>query len=147
MKNFRKGIINTAVAAVLFSAIGNVNAALVSSTFDTDDGWLVSGDATSSLPTFVATGGNPNGHIEADDTVSGGVWYFQAPAKFLGDLSGALGELLGFDLRQTGSGSQFSASDVILNGGGTELTFDAGDNPLPVGEWVSYAVRLDDTAA
>lgn len=135
-------------ASVLLLQAGNAAAAVVSSTFDTDaEGWIISGDATSGLPHHVATGGNPGGHIEADDSVSGGIWYFQAPSKFLGDLSGAFGQLLRFDLRQSGSGAQIDRDDVILSSGGTVLTLDTLANPLPVGEWVSYAVRLDDSDA
>lgn len=92
---------HVAVVAVTLMQFGNAAAAVVTSTFDSGaDGWTISGDATSGLPIFLATGGNPGGHIEADDSVSGGVWYFQAPSKFPGDLSGAYGELLQFDLRQ-----------------------------------------------
>ena len=124
---------------------GYTQAATVTSTFDTDrDGWTVSGDATSGIPDWVSSGGNPDGHIEADNTVSGGVWYFEAPGKFLGDQSAAYGQMLSFDLRQTGSGSQFSAVDIILNGGGLTLNLDAGTNPLPVGSWVSYSVLLSE---
>jgi len=148
MRNAFGRVFNVVAVSVLLMHGGNAAAAVVASTFDSDaEGWIVSGDATSGLPTFVGTGGNPGGHIEADDRVSGGVWYFQAPSKFLGDLSGAYGELLRFDLKQTGSGSQFSSDDVILNGGGLELTLDTLANPLPVGEWVSYSVRLDTSEA
>ncbi len=144
MRNVFGRTFNIVAVSVLLMQSGNAAAAVVASTFDSDaEGWIISGDATSGVPTFLATGGNPGGHIEADDSVSGGVWYFQAPSKFLGDLSGAYGELLRFDLKQTGSGSQFSSNDVILNGGGLELTLDTLANPLPVGEWVSYSVRLD----
>ena len=134
-------------ATVLLLSIGNANAALVESTFDSDeDGWLVSGDATSVVPSYVAIDGNPGGHIKADDTASGGIWYFQAPGKFLGDISGAFGQLLRFDLKQSGGGGQISRDDLILNGAGFELTLEFDSNPLPVDEWVSYAISLDDNA-
>lgn len=148
MRNIFGRPLHIAAAAALLMQIGNATAAVIESTFDSSaEGWVISGDATSGLPTFLATGGNPGGHIEADDSVSGGIWYFQAPTKFLGDLSGAYGELLQFDLRQSGSGSQISRDDVILNGGGLQLTLDTLANPLPVGEWVSYSVRLDESEA
>ncbi len=141
-------IVKLVAASVLLMQAATAAAAVVSSTFDSNaEGWIISGDATSGLPDYVATGGNPGGHIEADDSVSGGIWYFQAPSKFLGNLSGAFGELLRFDLKQSGSGAQINRDDVILSSGGTELTLDTLANPLPVGEWVSYAVRLDDSAA
>lgn len=134
----------SSVLGLLFST--QAMAASITSTFDIDaDGWLVSGDATSGVPDYVASGGNPGGFIEADDTVSGGVWYFQAPGKFLGDMSGAYGQTLSFDLTQDGRGSQFSASDIILDGGGIQITLDSLANPLPLGDWVSYAVVLDES--
>ncbi|MGE0486452.1 MAG: laminin B domain-containing protein [Gammaproteobacteria bacterium] len=135
----------TALLALAFTTL--TTAATVTSTFETDaEGWLVAGDAVSGIPTWVASDGNPGGHIQANDSVAGGVWYFDAPAKFLGAQSGAYGGTLSFDLRQTGSGSQFDAADVILNGGGLELRIDAGSNPLPVGTWVSYSLTLVETA-
>ncbi len=146
MRNVLGRTFNLIALAALVTHGGTAAAAVVASTFDSSaDGWIISGDATSGLPTFLAAGGNPGGHIEADDSVSGGIWYFQAPGKFLGDLSGAYGELLQFDLKQVGSGAQISRDDVILNGGGIELTLDTLANPLPVGEWVSYSVRLDES--
>lgn len=148
MRNVFGRTFSTIAVSLLLMQSGIAAAAVVASTFDSGaDGWIISGDATSGVPTFLPTGGNPGGHIEADDSVSGGIWYFQAPSKFLGDFSGAYGELLQFDLKQTGSGSQISRDDVILNGGGIQLTLDTLANPLPVGEWVSYSVRLDDSEA
>lgn len=136
-------------ALLLLAGYGGVShAATISSDFSADaDGWVISGDATSAVPTYLAVGGNPGGHIEADDSASGGIWYFQAPGKYLGELSGAHGELLQFDLKQVGGGGQISRPDLILNGGGIEIQLSTLENPLPVGEWVSYAVRLDDSEA
>lgn len=125
---------------LLFGLASAASGASVISTFDVnDEGWRVAGDAASGTPTYLA-----GGWIEADDTVSGGVWYFDAPGKFLGDQSGSFGQSLNFDLMQTGSGSQFNSSDVILNGGGIELTLDIASNPLPLGDWVAYSVLLSD---
>lgn len=130
---------------VLCGSLGQVRADLITSTFDTDtDGWTISGDATSL--THFAAGGNPGGFIRATDQQTGGVWYFDAPAKFLGDKSLAYGQNLSFDLRQTGSGTQFNATDVVLNGGGLQIAIDAGSNPIPVGDWVSYSVLLEESA-
>jgi len=134
------------LSAVVLTATGTPTAfaATISSTFDTGtDGWLAAGDATTAAPLYLPTGGNPGGAIEVDDSTAGGVWYFDAPAKFLGDQSGAAGQTLTFDLYQRGSGSQFFASDVVLEGAGLTLTFDAPSNPLPVETWVSYVVGFD----
>jgi hypothetical protein len=78
--------------AVLIS--GAALAAPVVSTFDTDtDGWTLSGGVLS----FAATGGNPGGHLLADDT-QGDNMVLTAPAKFLVPL--ALGGAIRFDARE-----------------------------------------------
>lgn len=136
------------LALGLTFAINSASGAVVTSTFDVDtEGWLVVGDSTSGIPIHVATGGNPDGHIQAADRVAGGVWYFQAPAKFYGDKSGAYNQLLTYDLKQTGSGSQFDAYDVLLKGAGIELRLGESEtsNPLPVGSWVSYSISLNES--
>jgi hypothetical protein len=123
-----------------------VNAAgTVSSDFAIDaDGWVLSGDATTSVPTYVSSGGNPGGYLNGLDRTVGGVWYWQAPAKFLGDRSLSFGQLLSFDLRMRGSGPLFQSPDVTLAGGGLTLHVDL--SPVPDGvAWTSYAVALNAT--
>ena len=113
----------------------------VVSTFDTsDEGWRVVGDAEGFTPTYVSSGGNPGGYVSAEDEVTGGTWYFSAPAAFLGDKSNAFGQNLTFDLRQDQFDSQFDEDDVVLAGGGVELTFDTGSNPGS--NWTAYTVSL-----
>lgn len=114
-----------------------------SSTFDSNtQGWTVLGDAEGPV-TWVASGGNPGGHVQIDDATLGGVTYFVAPAAYLGNRSAALGSLLRFDLMQvySGSPSQFDAADVVLVGGGRTLVFDTAVNPAN-GSWTAYAVPL-----
>lgn len=119
--------------------------ATVMSTFDTDiDGWLVAGDATSATPQYMAAGGNPGGFVEADDRAAGGIWYWQAPTKFLGDQSAAWGGSLSFDLTQNKLSSQLDRDDVILTGGGLTIVFDTANNPGL--DWTEYSIDLNDTA-
>ena len=128
------------VAGAYASAAGTVQ-----SNFATDtEGWLLSGDATTSVPTFVATGGNPGGYAHGTDQTVGGVWYWQAPAKFLGDRSLSFGQPLSFDLRMRGSGPLFANSDVRLEGGGLSLHVDLSPVPQNVA-WTTYSVALDPT--
>ncbi len=135
------------IAAWATVAGQDASALTITSTFDTDaEGWLASGDVTSTTPTYVATGGNPGGAIEVDDLTVGGIWYYDAPAAFLGAKAGAYGQTLSFDIWQTGSGPQFDASDVVLDGAGLTLTIDAGANPLPIGTWVGTSVLLREDA-
>lgn len=115
----------------------------VQSEFSTDtEGWLLFGDATTSAPRHVATGGNPGGYAEGTDQTIGGVWYWQAPAKFLGDRSLSFGQSLSFDLRMRGSGPLFDSTDLLLSGGGLALHLDL--SPVPQAPaWTTYSVTLD----
>lgn len=141
---YLKDLLKAALIVSCFA--GDAYATIISSTFDSNnEGWQILGDSTSSISTYVTTGGNPGGFVQANDRVAGGVWYFNAPSKFLGNVSGAYGQSLLFDLNQTGSGPQFNAADVILNGGGLQLTYDTGSNPLPLGQWVSYSVIFNES--
>ncbi len=116
------------------------------STFDVDDeGWTVAGDAQGGgvTPDYSSSGGNPGGHISATDNVAGGTWYFKAPSAFHGNFNSAYGTQLTFDLRQSNTSSQFNNSDVILRGGGLELTFDTAYNPGI--DWTGYILELTET--
>lgn len=140
--------------ALLIAAAIAPTAGATTSSFDAgSEGWTVLGDAEGPL-TWVASGGNPGGHVAIDDASQGGITYFVAPAAYRGDQSAALGSLLQFDLMQVynGSASQFNSADVVLVGGGNTLVFDTPNNPAK-GAWTSYAVplvagswRLDSTA-
>jgi hypothetical protein len=124
---------------------------MAQSTFDSsDDGWLVFGDAQGSgaIPDHNDTGGNPGGYISAADDATGGVWYWDAPGKYLGDQSCAYGKELTFDLKQSATDSPFNADDVVLVGGpeGETLTlvYDTAENPGT--DWTSYRVTLAEDA-
>ncbi len=119
----------------------------MSSSFDSgDEGWLILGDAQGGRgePDFVASGGNPGGHVSADDDAQGGVWFFQAPASYRGNFSGALGRTLTFDLKQSSLSSQFDWIDISLSGGGLTIVVDAGSNPGT--DWTHYSIALDTSA-
>jgi len=124
---------------------GSAGASIVQSTFDSDkEGWKVFGDATSSEPTYVATGGNPGGYLLANDRAVGGIWYWKAPAKFMGNHSGAYGDTLSYDLRQTPTSSQINRVDIFLVGGGITLVYDTSYNPGL--NWTPYSIGLTETA-
>ncbi|WP_334107916.1 laminin B domain-containing protein [Methylobacillus sp.] len=129
--------------SILSLTLLNSAAFAASSDFSTgDDSWRAAGDADGPL-SWQANGGNPGGHVSIDDLTIGGVTFFIAPAKFLGNQSAALGSNLTFDLQQiySGSPSQFDDADVILQGAGLTLVFDIGDHPAN-GAWTSYSVPL-----
>jgi hypothetical protein len=111
-----------------------------------DEGWRLSGDVTSAIPSYSSTGGNPGGFIRGFDSVVGGVWYWDAPKSFLGNVTQAYDSSLSFDLRMRGSGPLFSDSDVILDGAELSLHL-ATTPPVPLDQpWTSYSVLLSETA-
>ena len=105
--------------------------------------WKIQGDAqgNSVEPTYESTGGNPGGYISATDDVSGGVWYFSAPKKFMDRLKNKYGKVLKFSLKQSGTTNQFDADDLILEGGGLILHYDTENNPGI--NWTKYRVSLN----
>ncbi len=113
----------------------------VVSTFDTStEGWtLINGG--SSL-TWSATLGNPGGGISGNDSVSNQLWYFSAPAAFLGDQSGVLGGTLTWDRRNLGGSSAAGqAPDVILQGAMLRIGFAIpGNIDLPT--WQTFSVPV-----
>ncbi|MEO7310883.1 MAG: laminin B domain-containing protein [Chitinophagaceae bacterium] len=126
---------------VLMMACGCIHAQ-VTSTFDTNnDGWRVTGDATSSTPQYFSTNGNPGGYVSSTDAATGGVWYWSAPAKFLGNQASAFGKMLQFDLKQSSLSNQFNAADIIIIGSGDTIVLDLAQNPLTT--WTHYNVPLN----
>lgn len=119
-------VVLTLVAGVPTLAAGETADTTINSWFSSDtDGWTLAGDAAA--PEYVETGGNPGGHVCADDSVSGNTWYFDAPAKFLGDRSAAYGGDLQFDLKQSSTSSQFDNHDVVLRNGSRAVVYDFGN--------------------
>lgn len=130
-------------AALALSLFAAASAHAQTSGFDAGtEGWSATGDVAGPV-TWVATGGNPDGHVQIVDSVTGGVTYFVAPSSFLGNQSAAIGTNLTFDLQQVypGGVNQFDDSDVLLSGGGLTIAFNTANNPAN-GSWTSYAVPL-----
>jgi hypothetical protein len=142
-------IISTLFVASLMS-VGTtaVSAQDVVSEFDSDaEGWTVTGDTQGgSTPTWEGTGGNPGGHIVADDSVAGGTWYWNAPGEFLGGKSDSYDGTLEYDLRVSSTSSQFDNSDIVLEGDGKTLIYDHGDESTHPGtDWTEYEVVLNES--
>lgn len=120
---------------------------MISSFFnDDDEGWTVVGDAQKSsvTPDYIKEEGDPGGYISADDNATGGVWYWNAPEKFLGNRSSSYGKKISFSLKQSSTSKQFDASDIILHGNGKMIVLDLPDNPDVT--WTGYMVELDENA-
>jgi alkaline phosphatase D len=119
----------------------------VTSFFNQDDeGWRIIGDAQKgdANPDFLEKDGAPGGFISADDDATGGVWYWNAPEKFLGDKSAAYGKKLKFSLKQSSTDNQFDADDVVFIGKDVRMAFDLSENPGI--DWTEYTVPLDENA-
>lgn len=87
--------------------------------------------------------GNPAGAIRGQDIGSGNVWYFTASTLYHGDLSGAYGntlswELLGIVGNHTTIPDQ---ADVMLTGAGITIGIDADVQPLN-GQWTPWEVVI-----
>jgi hypothetical protein len=89
-------------------------------------------------PTFNLTGGNPGGYISTTDQDNGDLT-FSAPAKFLGNVSGATG--LRYDLIYPVGAINYQPTDVILMGNGETLLWKSRPDIVPGPAWMS--VNLD----
>ena len=125
------------------------------STFDTnDEGWSIvsftnlSTDSFGIVGTYAAiynsTGGNPGGFISNNDP-DGGDATFSAPASFLGDRSVAVGTMFSYDLIHSGS-NNYNATDLIFQGNGMSLLWEASPDLMPTTTWMNVAVTLAPSA-
>jgi hypothetical protein len=142
----RCAIITSLMICLSMATPASIRAATVTGTFDTGtDGWSAAGDFAAPV-TWAATGGNPDGNVFIEDSVTGGTTYFVAPAKYHGDHSDAYRQSLTFDLKQViGSPNQFDNDDVILTASGLTLAYDTPNNPALNGAWTSFTVPLTES--
>lgn len=123
--------------AIAFARTANANTPLVSSTFDVNaEGWSnVTLPYPSAVPPTITftfqplwSGGRLS-LLDPDGTnPSGDAQYWRAPAKFLGNQSGA--GVLRCDLADTFAGyGAFTQEDVVLVGGGLTLSYSFGAAP------------------
>jgi hypothetical protein len=88
------------------------------------------------MVSHVPTGGNPGGYIQTVMPYGGEGWEFIAPARYLGNRSGAYGQTITFDVRQVGS-SDWLRIDIY--GNGVYLTRYLS---VPGSTWSSYSVLV-----
>ena len=124
----------------------------IRSTFDADiEGWNVQGFNTDQMDFTInsnwikpglldAAGGASGGALQRHDFFLGVGEYFQAPQKFLGDLSAYYGANLDFKLRESHTDGPFAAPLVLLEGAGHRWRYDGSDPPAL--DWTSYSVPL-----
>jgi hypothetical protein len=113
-----------------------------------DEGWrvvsftnLTTDDFTikaTYVPTFNVAGGNPGGYISTTDQDNGD-FTFSAPAKFLGNVSGATS--LSYDLIYPVGAINYQPTDVVLMGNGETLLWKSSPDIVPGPLWMT--VNLD----
>ena len=90
-------------------------------------------------PTFNLTGGNPGGYISTTDQDNGDLT-FSAPAKFLGNVSGATG--FSYDLVYPVGAINYQPTDVILMGNGETLLWKSSPDIVPGPAWMSVSLQF-----
>src|SRR5262249_48247442 len=90
-------------------------------------------------PTFNLTGGNLGGYISTSDQDNGDLT-FSAPAKFLGNVSGATG--LSYDLIYPVGTINYQPTDVILMGNGETLLWKSSPDIVPGPSWMSVNLEF-----
>jgi hypothetical protein len=114
------------------------------STFDKDlEGWGAFNDGQLN---WEPTGGNPGGYARGVDLLRAEAWYFSAPSRYLGNVSGAFGRWLAFDLywSQPQPGNPIEThEDVILVSDRLSLVARYPNDPGST--WGTFRFRLDET--
>jgi hypothetical protein len=116
------------------------------STFEVDsEGWTPTGDPGAWRRT--ASGGSSGGaYLTAFDQRSGVLWYWAAPAHFLGDARDFLGGTLEVWLRQPATTSEHAdttIADIVLRGNGVTLTYR---HDVTIGlDWTRVVIPLSTT--
>ena len=114
-------------------------AIIASSTFNTDlESWVareLGGGVNSS--NWVSSGGNPGGYAHAVDIQDGLTWYWNAPSKFLGNVSAAYGGSLSFDQREHPGRRPLRRRRRLLDRRGDHPGHDTSPDPSDTA-WTSY---------
>ena len=135
-----KGVLGSAAFVIAASTCSATT--LASSGFDASaEGWSAANGARSFA--WVATGGDPDGYISARELRGETLWYFVAPADYLGDVGSAYGGTLSYRLKSDGSSAPLETAyaDVqLLGSNGVRLAYNGG--VAPTADWSQYGVSL-----
>jgi RNA polymerase sigma factor (sigma-70 family) len=117
---------------------------IAASTFDAgDEGWGLCGAGINI--THEPQGGHPGGYLSATiEEWHSGYNGWQAPDRFLGDVSRAYGGALDFELRCDGNGDWTRDDGAQLVGGGLRLGFTLPYKPGT--DWTPYSIDLHESA-
>jgi len=117
------------------------------------DGWTIEGDAHGGeglIPEFSDVNGLDNsGYIFAKDDVAGGVWYFVAPEKYLGNKSAFFNGMMRYWLIQKSARTyQFLREDVIIEGISNErIVINLPMENFPDTIWTKYQFTFNESEA
>ena len=130
---------------LLTVGVGSAAAVLGSDFESGTQGWRVEGDSGRAAPAWLSKGGSPGAYIRATDSLVTGTMYWDAPARYLGDMSGFFGGTLAMSMRQSATTNQFDdpRGDVVLSGGGKTISTQLSSHPRS--DWLGFAVRFDPT--
>lgn len=115
------------------------------------DGWTIEGDAQGGsgvIPEFSDKDGLDNsGYIYAKDDVAGGVWYFVAPDKYLGNKSSFFNGMIKYWLIQKSARiNQFLSPDVVIEGGTNEkIVINLPIESFPDTVWTKYQFTFNES--
>jgi hypothetical protein len=145
VRNFGLAL-GVAVLLMVAATLAPAHAALIQSTFDTNlDGWTVINGATY---TWVSSGGNPGGYLQATDTASTDMLAVAASPKFTGNLSSFNGGTLSFDAKLIGlkqSANTYPGfGRVTLSDGTNSYTVDLASSPI-TSSWLTYSAIFNYT--
>ena len=142
-------ILSALPLAIALTSPSNAHAAvLASSNFNRgSEGWKIAeynaGNWNFFSPIYIPRIFGSGGYLTEPDRERGS-WFWDAPAKFLGNMSAAYGGILSFDLKQLHRNHQSqTTSDILLIGGGYTLSFNTAYNPGR--GWTNYNILLDES--
>lgn len=124
------------------SAVAGAQVLAASAFKQGDESWSVQNGAGNFL--WLATGGDPGGYIRALEIPEpSSLWFFSAPASFLGNKAAAYGGTLSFSMRSNWSPPEITAphASVQLLGANGVLLALQGDVP-PALDWTRFSVSL-----
>lgn len=141
-QNMKKNAIRALCAGLLLTSPNAFSGIIVSDFSSGNEGWRLSGDATTNSVQYSSSGGFAYGV----DGAKGSLWYFEAPSKFKGNQSAAFGHNLEFEMNYTGSGSTLSGGSMVTLWAtdGTSLLINSSA-PASRGSWYKYTFNLSDS--
>src|SRR5687768_10274221 len=114
---------------------------------DSDEGWRLTTDTGWAEAGFVASGGDPGGHISGKYEEIGETWYFRAPFAVEKLLPAAANVVISFSLKQsTNVDGGFLDDDVVIVGESGRVGYRFGRGSAPGTAWKRFSVRLSASA-